>query len=512
MHERGVYPGPFGSEPDSQVLILLIGHLRAGLKIESIGGRRYGRLMQRLVGRLSYWVHKLGRDGLVQPGAKGMFERSETFESYWGKRLEIWNGRFNMVSPTSSRESSLAVGTSVVGSMNRQSVADSGYLTGVASVTNNMNQQSMAHSGHWTTDKRMGLNSTGSPIVTISQWGYSPREDIAHPEKSESVTITQPQIVQESQSYFRPSEFSDIEDPFFGVDFDAGAIGSDLFPSTSAGIAIFPSTKTNYNQQGFAQGDSGIAGLRDDDGLWAGGWAPEKRTLIEYPSLKDQEQRQRLEDKNKEIEDWMGSDYGDEGHAADYIGQAPRDLDEQYNSIAPVDDAVSIHENQLLEGQVYFNPNLLNEADSKLSSRPHQWNDPPSLPYITTTTLQPPTSNDAIMQWKREGDNISLISLAASWGTLRRGDSELSLPNHKQGKDGNFLNLIMSKIKEKDHSSSRLDQGLQQLAAIVRKPTDSKLKRTRNTQNIPSPSKQSTLGRLAPLFRTSSFGGRGYQA
>ena len=123
--------------------------------------------------------------------------------------------------------------------------------------------------------------------------------------------------------------------------------------------------------------------------------------------------------------------------------------EQHIDSIAPVDDVASVYENQLLDGRVYFKPEVLNEVYWKLSSWSYQWNDPPCLPYATTTTLQRLTSDDAIRQRNREGDNISLLSRAASCGTLRRSRPSLQDYEDEQSKGGSFLTLTMPKIKEK---------------------------------------------------------------
>ena len=147
-----------------------------------------------------------------------------------------------------------------------------------------------------------------------------------------------------------------------------------------------------------------IADPRNEDTTRTGGLAPEERNEFEYPSLKEQEQLRRLDVKNFEVENWMlhvGLQSKEDGGVAQFLDPHwPTDLGELYNdSLVPVDDAASMHENRLLDGQVYFNPEILNQVDWKLSSQPYQWNDPPRLPYTATTTLQPPTSNAAIMRW-----------------------------------------------------------------------------------------------------------------
>lgn len=207
LHKHCFYP--FGKDPDSQVLIVLIDQLRSELEIESCGAKKYARLIQRLADRISDLVKALWNDGLIRPVAKYIFERSETFESYWKKRLEIWNGRFNVVSPSSTRESSPVVGAPVVGSMNKQPIADTGYLTGGLSVVSNNNQQAIRDSGYWTAGKGRDLESTGSPDGAVSQWGGDMWKDSFYPVKSASITVPQQPDAGEEYSNYHPASQRD---------------------------------------------------------------------------------------------------------------------------------------------------------------------------------------------------------------------------------------------------------------------------------------------------------------
>ncbi len=73
-------------------------------------------------------------------------------------------------------------------------------------------------------------------------------------------------------------------------------------------------------------------------------------------------------------------------------------------------------------------------------------------------------------------------------GTRRR--SETNLADFEGVTDGSFFKkLAISKSKERDgdrpRQKSLFDQGLDRMANIVRKKSDSKLKRPRSTQNGP---------------------------
>ena len=224
--------------------------------------------------------------------------------------------------------------------------------------------------------------------------------------------------------------------------------------------------------------------VRDEDGSWKGGLAPEDRERIinvELTSLDEQEQLQLIASKISDVQHWRSqlastefdapgpscSDSGGETSNTDTISKTT--TPDKENGIPPVDDAVSVHENRLVEGQVYFNPEVLNEVDSKLSSQPRHWNDGPSLPYITTTTLQPPTSNEALKLWYRQADDLSIVSRAATWGTRRR--SEPNLLDFQA--DSTFLTRISLNANEQDRTKHRsgsiFGDGLDRLANIVRR-------------------------------------------
>jgi hypothetical protein len=255
--------------------------------------------------------------------------------------------------------------------------------------------------------------------------------------------------------------------------------------------------------------------LRDDEGSWQpsvltgqAGLDPETRKNIanmEVPSLKEQEEQRRLETKNIEVEEWRsqaGSDIGDEHHGTrfppnnqDWYQQPNTDCQRSDEAnVGPVDDAASVHENRFQDGQTYFdfqNLHNITEADKALLSRPRQWNDAPSVPYITTSAFQPPTSQEAMNKYNTSADRFSVISRAATWGTRRR--SEPSLADFDGVVEGSFMKkLSIKNSKERPRQISIFDQGLDRLdrlANIVRKRSESKLKRARSSQNAPEESR-----------------------
>ena len=264
---------------------------------------------------------------------------------------------------------------------------------------------------------------------------------------------------------------------------------------------------------------------QDDEGAERAGLAPDSRTDAEVPNLKQQEEQRRIEIRNEEVQEWRsqaGGSSEDENAGTSYfdliksIPVQPRDPDEEYNTIPQVDDAASIHENRLQDGQIYYNLKSVPkpEIDERIMSRPRQWNDGPSLPYMTVTHFQQPaTSNEAMRNYNFNADTISITSRAATWGTQRRRASEPSLLDYDAVADGSFLKKLSIKPREGERRQpSILDQGLDRIASMVRKRSDSKLKRARSSQNIPqeaqhvSHPRNNSQGSLAPPPRTSSYG------
>jgi hypothetical protein len=272
----------------------------------------------------------------------------------------------------------------------------------------------------------------------------------------------------------------------------------------------FPSQRVGQNSQ--------AAALRDNDGAWRAnnatglaGLGPEERRLmsnVEVPSLKQQESQRHIDDKNTQVQQWCARGNGisdpNEPRSRESIYQAQA----ENGAIPLVDDAASIRDNRLLDGQVYFDIKGTppTEVDQELMSQPRTFNDPPVLPYMTVTTFQPPTANDAIQKWNGHADTFSVISRAATWGTRRR--SEPSLMDYEAVADGSFLKKLSIKQERKGPNSNFAGR----LADMVRKRSTSNLKRGRSSSNLAkeasneSSPKPNPLGGLAPPPRTSSFG------
>lgn len=288
-----------------------------------------------------------------------------------------------------------------------------------------------------------------------------------------------------------------------------------------------------YSTQPLHSGSEATA-MRDDEGAWRSnektgqaGLDPERRKQIadmQVPNLKEQDLQRRLDEKNFQVESWRsqagGSSDGGDGRDDSYFNfnnqswteGHRRPQPEEDTDIAPVDDAASIRENRLVEGQVYYNFDAApTQSDMEiLKNQPRHWSDAPSLPYMTETHFQPATANDAIRRYNVNAETMSLASRQATWGTRRR--SEPSLADFEAVADGSFLKkLAISKPKDgnRHRQNSIFDQGLDRLANIVRSRGNSNsnsaaLKRNRSHQNFseqaadPSSSRHNSQGTLAP--------------
>lgn len=259
---------------------------------------------------------------------------------------------------------------------------------------------------------------------------------------------------------------------------------------------------------------------------------------VEMPNFKDQEKYALQREKKIEIEAWSSeavasTNFEDSSGSSSFLGtpsvhSRPRASTTggflshpglnpaPFMTTLPPEDEADVdtvsdegeRENQLKAGQIYFNKTaMMNEADLELMRQSHQFNGIPMYPYITHTEFQAATANDAMQRWNKVYDNFSVISRAATWGTRRR--SEPSISDIESIHNGSFLKRLSfksSKEKEKRPSPfTPLRESLDHLAGIVRRKSDSKLKRSRSSNGggahfeVPT-IKQENQSNLAPPF------------
>lgn len=297
------------------------------------------------------------------------------------------------------------------------------------------------------------------------------------------------------------------------------------------------------------QGQQDFSDANEDSGRT--GLDPEHRKDItdkEIPSLKDQAKTEELQIKNELVDEWR-SQGGSSSDTDDGTGQqqgtlnlpptslrqrarstgavprrgfvdphmiAPRTSTkdpEEGKGIEPVSDLESIHENQLQEGQSYFNiqSNTINAGDWDATLQSRHWFDAPMYPYAINTQSQAPTAMEAMKKWNERADNYSLLSRTATWGTRRRR-SEPSIADIESINDGSFIKrLAIKDNKEKRPSPSGYFRGsLGQLTSLVRKKSDGgKLKRNRserenNRGRLDAPRKESQSSLTIPTARSPS--------
>ncbi|QSZ32148.1 hypothetical protein DSL72_001718 [Monilinia vaccinii-corymbosi] len=260
---------------------------------------------------------------------------------------------------------------------------------------------------------------------------------------------------------------------------------------------------------------------RTDEGLWRpndttglAGLDPESRRMIsdaEIPNLREQEEQRHILEMNIQVDLWRqrGNSLSDPN--ASGSGASTPAAQEGVN-LESLDDAASIRENRLLDGQVYYNVKgePPTDVDLRLMCQPRQFNDAPALPYMTVINFQAPeTANDAIQKWMENAETFSDISRAATWGTRRRG--EPSLKDIQAVADGSFLKKLSIKQEKKGSGCWHNISNLGQRAVTRVRSNSNSSKRSHSASNLQDDSmetnsKQNNSNNLAPPPRSSSFG------
>jgi hypothetical protein len=192
------------------------------------------------------------------------------------------------------------------------------------------------------------------------------------------------------------------------------------------------------------------------------------------PTLGEQDERRRIVAKNLDIEDWR-SQVRDAADVS-YTFQSLESAD------VPLPDDLEIHQNRLLQGQVYYSSKFRNNAttaDIHLLARPRHWNDAPSFPEATDTTHQPLTANEACMKWKQLSDAMSVASRAATCGSRRRtpNDPHYEEPGIFDFERNDFVYKVPSDQDETKIPQSFFDQGLGRLDRLDRLANIVRMKR-----------------------------------
>ncbi len=279
-----------------------------------------------------------------------------------------------------------------------------------------------------------------------------------------------------------------------------------------------------------------------DEGNERTGLDPERRKSlvdVQLPNLKEQEEAARRRQKNVEVEEWR-SQAGDSTDAdeetphqssstlnapaisarrrarstSEIPGYLPSFDIPQINKdptegegIEPVSDSESVRENQVKDGQLYFNPKAtgMNATDRTLMQQSRHWSDGPAYPYATNNVTQAPTAVEAAKRWNEAADTYSVLSRTATWGTRRR--SEPSIADMESINNGSFLKRLSFKTDKefKSEREKRPHPLFDTITNMVRKKSDSsKLKRktspkdSRGRPDAVPFIKQEGRGNLAP--------------
>jgi hypothetical protein len=248
---------------------------------------------------------------------------------------------------------------------------------------------------------------------------------------------------------------------------------------------------------------------------------------VEIPNFKEQEEARRLRAKSMEVQEWR-SQVGD---SIDVDDETPNQSSSTLNApttntrrrarstnqipgyvppvvladtpriqkdptegegIDPVSDTESIRENQVKDGQVYFNPKAtgMNDRDRTLMQESRHWNDGPVYPYVTDTRIQAQTANDTAKRWYEAADTYSVLSRTATWGTRRQ--TEPSIADIESIHNGSFLKRFSFKTDKeiKTDREKRAHPLIDSITNMVWKKSDSsKLKRKNNAKESLGPFK-----------------------
>jgi len=336
----------------------------------------------------------------------------------------------------------------------------------------------------WSSNESPGhsvLAMAQSPRVTVSLWGKEDGALVQGVERSFATGIESPRTVRPGHS-------------------PAGDLASEQQYENSARVA-----RDTYGGW-MPNTDTGHRGL-----------APGERPSEEVPSINQQAVNRELEEKNREVNDWIQS-------SRDIVEAPDAGIDIQgpgsgFATVRDDDDNIPdceiplghTTENRHQEGGTYFVPNATGpytKTDFDLMRYLRVFEDAPTVHAIQPgdTPHAPETSQAAIERFYRQcHDNASIISKAATWGTRRR-----SLPSVVDMEgiiSGNFL----KKLSISGHS--RRPSFLQRFPSLRGKQGNGGVIRKRNRSNASDlppeesadPNRRESKDSLAPPSRSPSW-------
>jgi hypothetical protein len=237
------------------------------------------------------------------------------------------------------------------------------------------------------------------------------------------------------------------------------------------------------------------------------------------PSLKEEEARRGVEEKNQDVDKWLAEKVEglsipqEDGDAKiKTIDRPGRDSSDDI----PLGDQT---ENRYVPGQTYYTGNggQMTDVDYEIIASNRNWAPAPVLHPIRTAEQprhQPQSSADAMRKFEQMcRDTDSILSRSATWGTRRRSFHSAVDYDVEGVTSGNFLKKL-SLNRGSGDKGNKQGNLLKELRGLVRRPSSSSLlKRGRGSQGETSPQeetspqgKRDSTPHLVPPSRTSSWG------
>ena len=260
------------------------------------------------------------------------------------------------------------------------------------------------------------------------------------------------------------------------------------------------------------------SGMRRTASVGRRGLDPRSRPDTEIESVNDMMRGHEIQERNHEVSLWF-----------DNLVQSPppeetpraalESLESPHGSQLVEDDDIRLGgqtENRRQHDQIYINEHggEMSQTDFDIL-RENAFGDAPTTHAITQPgTPRFENSNAAIADYHRRlFDNASIVSKAATWGTRRLSLPSILDPDDEEKVTSGNLFKKFSISRGRDRRRPSLLEGLQEnIRGLVRRRSVSQmLKRNRNKDeeeasdnDQPTPERQESFPRLAPLSRASS--------
>ncbi|RCI15664.1 hypothetical protein L249_3526 [Ophiocordyceps polyrhachis-furcata BCC 54312] len=261
------------------------------------------------------------------------------------------------------------------------------------------------------------------------------------------------------------------------------------------------------------------------------GLDPESRPVDEVPSINDAAAERKVQDRNREVDDWLAQYPADPFSVPDETSveaiPTVEDLPGQgHDDGIPLGDQT---ENRFITGQTYYNEaggggGMLSQVDREIIASDAKWEDAPMLPHIITGSCcasQPQTSQAAIEKFADMcRDTDSILSRSATWGTRRRSSPSVLDLDLENSRSGSFLKKLGARGRGNGEKGiSRAGSLLKDLRGLVSRPsTNSLRKRSRSRSrelagdggSPPAGGEQQSASpsRLSPLSPSPTWRGR----